>query len=73
MCVVCRTRFKQEDLYRLRVNSKNLTGKNGRSAYLCENCVKKEDKILQKAFAKINKNLNITQHKLKEIFFNGKD
>lgn len=37
--------------------------------------VLREDKVLQKAFSKICKNLNtkITQQGLKEIFLNGKD
>ena len=48
---------------------------HGRSGYLCQNCIEKEDKILQKAFFKICKNLNtkITPQGLKEIFLNGKD
>lgn len=46
----------------------------GRSYYICKDCIEKDDKILQKSFSKICKNLNIqiTSNVLKEILINGK-
>ncbi|MBC5858118.1 DUF448 domain-containing protein [Campylobacter jejuni] len=77
MCIVCKNRFKQNVLFRFKVVLGDIMPKaeHGRSGYLCQNCIEKEDKILQKAFSKICKNLNtkITQQGLKEIFLNGKD
>ncbi len=47
---------------------------HGRSGYLCQNCIEREDKVLQKHFLKyVNLNTKITQQGLKEIFLNGKD
>ncbi|MFQ6342953.1 hypothetical protein [Campylobacter sp. VTCC 70190] len=77
MCIVCKNRFEQKLLFRFKVVLGVIVSKAecGRSGYLCQNCIEKEDKILQKAFSKICKNLNtkITQQELKEIFLNGKD
>lgn len=73
MCIVCKNRFEQNALFRFKVVLGNITTKIecGRSAYLCQNCIEKDNKILQKAFSKMYKNLNtkITQQGLKEIFY----
>lgn len=77
MCIVCRDRFEQRALYKFKIVSEKITQdvKYGRSFYLCQFCFEKEDKILQKAFSRVCKNLNtkITQQGLKEIFLNGKN
>ncbi|WP_232364915.1 DUF448 domain-containing protein [Campylobacter aviculae] len=77
MCVVCKNRFFQEELYRFKVFKEELCQNSsfGRSIYLCDKCFESEDKILQRAFLKACKKLNtkITQQKLKEIVFNGKN
>ena len=77
MCIVCKNRFKQNALFRFKVVLGEIKIKTeyGRSGYLCQICINKEDKILQKTFSKVYRNLNtkITQQELKEIFSNGKD
>lgn len=76
MCIVCKERFEQRSLFRFKIISGNIEPhfKCGRSFYLCSICILKEDKILQKAFSKMCKNLTmkITQQDLKEIFLDGK-
>ena len=67
MCVSCRGRFLQNELLRLQIKAGQVvefTGL-GRSVYLCENCQKKDDKTLIKAFSKANKGLV-------ELTFKGK-
>ncbi len=77
MCIVCKNRFEKNVLFRFKVVLGSITTniECKRSSYLCSSCLEKEDKILQKAFSKMYKNLNIkiTQQRLKEIFLNGKN
>ncbi|MBM0636511.1 DUF448 domain-containing protein [Campylobacter sp. VicNov18] len=77
MCIVCKNRFEKNVLLRFKIVLGDISTKTecGRSLYLCQNCIEKQDKILQRAFSKICKNLNtkITQQGLKEIFLNGKN
>lgn len=77
MCIVCKNRYLQKKLHRFKNFQGELYNKFnfGRSVYLCEACILSEDNILQKAFIKACKNLNIkiTQQKIKEIVLNGKN
>ncbi len=47
MCISCRTRYPQSSLIRLKLDGKSIIryNKEGRSFYLCDNCVKNEKKI----------------------------
>ena len=71
MCVVCKGRFYQKELYKFR----SLNGEiilnlgNARSFYICENCIQKDIKDLRKPLTKFGKN----SINLKEIIVNGKD
>ncbi|TWO13329.1 hypothetical protein ZA02_07770 [Campylobacter lanienae] len=70
MCVVCKGRFYQKELYKFR----SLNGEiilnlgNARSFYICENCIQKDIKELKKPLTKFGKN----SINLKEIIVNGK-
>ncbi|MDY3132484.1 MAG: hypothetical protein SPI60_01680 [Campylobacter lanienae] len=70
MCVVCKGRFYQKELYKFR----SLNGEiilnlgNARSFYICENCIQKDIKDLRKPLTKFGKN----SINLKEIIVNGK-
>ena len=70
MCVVCKGRFYQKELYKFR----SLNGEiilnlgNARSFYICENCIQKDIKDLRKPLTKFGKNST----NLKEIIVNGK-
>ena len=70
MCVVCKGRFYQKELYKFR----SLNGEiilnlgNARSFYICENCIQKDIKDLKKPLTKFGKN----SINLKEIIVNGK-
>ena len=70
MCVVCKGRFYQKELYKFR----SLNGEiilnlgNARSFYICENCIQKDIKELKKPLTKFGKNST----NLKEIIVNGK-
>ena len=62
MCVVCRQRFAQKKL------NKNLEVSTfGRSFYVCDECMKKDEKILQRAVRGLIKKTQT----LKEKFVNG--
>ena len=58
MCVVCKGRFYQKELYKFR----SLNGEiilnlgNARSFYICENCIQKDIKDLRKPLTKFGKN-----------------
>lgn len=71
MCVVCREKSPQKDLHRFQIKASQIIRFSGvgRSSYVCEKCLKKDEKVLQKAFSKLNK--GIIQLNLKETFFNG--
>ncbi|WP_249355246.1 DUF448 domain-containing protein [Campylobacter sp. MIT 12-5580] len=75
MCVICKQRFSQNELYRFWLKDKKivLNLHFGRSFYLCEICLHKEDKkSLQKPCFKAQ-DIKITLQDLKEIQNNGKD
>lgn len=49
MCISCRTRFMQKSLLRLQcvdLELKRFSG-NGRSFYLCDDCINDEKKVLK--------------------------
>ncbi|MGP1485273.1 MAG: hypothetical protein ACTTJC_04150 [Campylobacter sp.] len=79
MCVVCRGRFNQCDLFRYHVlDSLLFIGKgNTKSFYICKECLQKDDKILRKSLGRDKKIdsgfLSALQsgQKLKEILLNG--
>lgn len=53
-CVVCKSKIKQSELYRFRVLKFKLNkdNSNGRSFYICKECIKKDDKFLKKTVSK---------------------
>lgn len=57
MCIVCRERFLQNTLLRFQIKESKIVKFSafGRSAYICQNCVKKDEKTLKKAFSRHNK------------------
>lgn len=65
MCVVCKARVYQKELMRLaNIDGKIVKNpKNTRSFYLCQTCLKKDEKILTKALVRFSKGAQI-----KEIF-----
>ena len=72
MCIVCRKRVEQKNLFRLQIKAGEVvkfTG-FGRSFYLCELCAQKDTKVLQKAFSKIYN--GIIQPNFKEILLDDK-
>ncbi len=50
MCIGCRGKFPQKDLYRFQKKDGKLVGytKTGRSFYICKQCIKQERKRLIK-------------------------
>ncbi|NLY03615.1 MAG: DUF448 domain-containing protein [Campylobacter sp.] len=58
-CIVCRGKFAQNKLYRARYKNLNLMKNEGRSFYLCDKCIKTEDKILNKKISKFVKDINL--------------
>ncbi|EAH5217670.1 DUF448 domain-containing protein [Campylobacter upsaliensis] len=75
MCVLCKNRFKQNTLYRFKVENNELCVdlKCGRSVYLCEACLLKDNHKWQKALSRACKNIiKTSQQDLKERIFNGK-
>ncbi|WP_172200847.1 DUF448 domain-containing protein [Campylobacter sp. RM16188] len=76
MCAVCKTRFNQANLRRYRIIDSSLFhGKgNGRSFYICEDCLIKDEKILKKSLGRVAGNFIATlqnEQNLKEILLNG--
>jgi len=72
MCIACRTRYPQKTLLRLTQNGKTVVafGTNGRSFYVCKDCVKNEKKVkgLTKRF---NQDMEHFVKLLKELMNNG--
>ena len=70
MCVTCRERKEQDNLYRLQCLEGTLStfSSKGRSFYICENCISQEKKVI-KSIMRQCKGGNITNYtnKLKEI------
>lgn len=71
MCIVCKTRFSQDILNRFFLDQATITRHkcNGRSFYICNECLKKDIKILKKPLGRYLKNLD--KCNLKEILLNG--
>ncbi|WP_069637691.1 hypothetical protein [Campylobacter pinnipediorum] len=72
-CVLCKNKFSQLLLNRYRfINGTLEIGAGfGRSFYLCDECLKKDDKILKKILEKHTKNSNFDVSRLKEKPLNG--
>ena len=72
MCIGCRGKYPQKDLYRFQEKDGKLVDytKNGRSFYICIRCLKKENKKLIKI---LNCKFKIKEvsKKLKELGTNG--
>ena len=66
MCVGCRGRFPQKDLYRFQEKDGKLVGytKVGRSFYICARCIKQERKRLIKI---LNSKFKIKQINIEEL------
>ncbi|CAD7287914.1 hypothetical protein LMG7974_00774 [Campylobacter majalis] len=73
-CVCCRNKLSQASLNRFRyINHALEYGKGkGRSFYLCDDCIKKDDKILKKILDKHTKGANLSVSSLKEKFLDVK-
>ena len=74
--MVCKKRFEQQILRRYRlINSSLFFGNgNGRSFSLCEDCLKKDEKILSNSLGRVAGNFIATlqnEQNLKEILLNG--
>ncbi len=72
MCINCKTRRYQDELYRLQCEGKRIFafGGVGRSFYICSSCI--DDKKLSKNLARICKTDPASALKmLKEIIDNG--
>lgn len=71
MCVVCKGRFYQDELYKFGSLNGEIVQNlgNARSFYICIICIKKDAKELRKPLTKFGKN----SINLKEIIVNGKD
>ena len=72
-CVACRGRFAQKLLNRLQCTNKKLTKYtgNGRSFYICNDCLKQTDK-LEKALYRHCRNKDNYIVQLREILKNGR-
>lgn len=61
-CIICRVKFEQKDLIRLKCKDKKLLKYDnyGRSFYICENCVSLllDTQLKSKEYKKIEKKLN---------------
>jgi len=66
MCVVCRGRFPQKNLYRFQKKDGKLVSytKIGRSFYICSRCMKQERKRLVKV---LNGKFKIKQTSMEEL------
>lgn len=64
-CIVCKGKFNQKELLRFRVKNHKINKEDftGRSFYICNNCIKKEDKILKKAVSRFVKISNLDELK----------
>lgn len=77
MCIVCKGRYEKQKLHQFQIKNSQIITKVafGRSLYICDFCLEKDEKNLQKAFLKASKGNfhgSIKQQDLKEIFFNGR-
>lgn len=76
MCIICKNRQNQCELNRFQIlqNDVNFTFQNGRTMYLCDDCLTKNDKDFYKSLQKnIKSNIDkqLLANKLKERFLNG--
>ena len=71
MCITCRGRFEQNLLIRLQCKDKELSlfNNEGRSLYICSNCLEDTNKI-SKSLKRVCKNNNKYEIDLKEILVN---
>ena len=71
-CISCRQKQEQKDLNRFQCKDKVLIpySKNGRSFYICDNCL--ENKNTEKALFRQCKNKAQYWEQLKEILANGR-
>jgi predicted RNA-binding protein YlxR (DUF448 family) len=71
MCITCRGRFEQNLLIRLQCKDKKLSlfNNEGRSFYICSNCLEDTNKI-SKSLKRVCKNNNKYEIDLKEILVN---
>ncbi|PAF49101.1 hypothetical protein BKH41_03155 [Helicobacter sp. 12S02232-10] len=70
MCVCCRQRFMQSELFRLQINNAGikLFDGNGRSFYLCEKCINSSKIIISLTKLKnAPKDKNIIKEQIEEI------
>lgn len=77
MCIACKGRFEKQSLYQFQIKNSQIITKVefGRSLYICNLCLNKDDKTLQKTFLKVSKGSfggSVKQQELKEIFCNGR-
>ncbi|PID47969.1 MAG: hypothetical protein CR967_02320 [Proteobacteria bacterium] len=77
MCIICKIRFKQSNLFRYQLQGREITsyGGIGRSFYICEKCLDADGKKLQNVLCgkyKIDASLNVCGKKLKEIATDGR-
>ncbi|MFA9372561.1 DUF448 domain-containing protein [Poseidonibacter sp.] len=59
-CIVCREKYEQKELFRLKCEDKKLVpyNNNGRSFYICKDCIKiVQSDIKQKEYKKLEKSL----------------
>lgn len=76
MCIICKTRQNQSELNRFQIlqNELNFNFKSGRTMYLCDDCLAKNDKDFNKSLQKnIKSNIDkkLLASRLKERFLNG--
>ncbi len=76
MCIICKNRFRQKDLYRYQVKDEKIIpfSKHGRSFYLCLSCIDGNEKRLMgvlKNRYKLNLQMDSCSKILKEIATNG--
>lgn len=74
MCVVCKNRLPQKELYRYEAKNQEIQHWNGvgRSFYICVDCLEKDIKFIKKPLSRYIKNIHkITEQDLKEKLVNG--
>lgn len=72
-CVVCRVKFSQKLLNRLQCVDGKLSSFSGygRSFYICKDCLKEDEKKIEKSLYRTCKNKDNYIGQLREIFTNG--
>lgn len=75
MCIICKSRLRQSNLFRYQIKQKDIVAYMGagRSFYLCETCLKKdEDKLKKVLCGRFKLEIENCGKKLKEIATNGR-